>query len=382
MDTQALFFALLRIAVCDEPICEEVKKACTEENLEKVNALAIRYDLPHLIGLAIGKLGLNYKQYTQQQMQAMYRFVQLQYEYDHVCEALEQAQIAFLPLKGSVLRDWYPEPWMRTSCDMDILVHEEDLEKVSNILQEKLQYTLTGKSAHDWAFTSSGGVHLELHYTVMESTELAMLPKVMETIWEEATPAPGKQHHMILSDAMFYCYHIAHMAKHFEIGGCGVRPFLDIWVLRNRICYDQKGREALLEKGGLLAFARAAEKLSDIWFSGKEDDPISLQMEKFIFSGGSYGGVENRVAVNRAKEKSKFRYMMGRVFLPYESMKDQYPILRKHKWLLPVCHTARWSRRLFDGGVARSAREMQANASITQEQTLTTAQLLEHLGLK
>ena len=386
MDIQSVFFGLLQVAVCGETATEELKTACTDETLEKVNALAIRYDLAHLIGLGISKLNLPQsgvaKLCMQQQMQAMFRFVQLEYEYNRVCNVLENAEIPFLPLKGSVLRAWYPEPWMRTSCDMDILVHEKDLEKASDALQSQLQYTLAGRGAHDWAFSAPGGVHLELHYTVIESTELTMLPKLMQSIWGEARPADGKQYHMTLSDAMFYCYHIAHMAKHFEIGGCGIRPLLDIWVLQNRVSYDPAAREQLLEKGGLLQFAKAAENLSRVWFSGAESDPVSTQMEKFIFGGGSYGGVENRVAVNRAKENGKVRYLLNRVFLPYESMKQCYPMLEKQKWLLPFCHIARWSKRLCDGGVARSAKEMQVNATITQEKTLTTAQLLEHLGLK
>lgn len=386
MDIQSVFFGLLQVAVCDKTASDELKAACTDETLEKVSALALRYDLAHLIGLGVSKLNLPQsgvaKQCMQQQMQAMFRFVQLEYEYNRVCDVLERAQIVFLPLKGSVLRQWYPEPWMRTSCDMDILVHEADLEKASEILQSQLQYTLAGRGAHDWAFSAPGGVHLELHYTVMESTELAMLPKLMESIWEEAAPADGKRYHMVLSDPMFYCYHIAHMAKHFEIGGCGIRPFLDIWVLQNKMAYQQDQREEMLKKGGLLQFASAAENLSRVWFSGAEADAISAQMERFIFGGGSYGGVENRVAVTRAKDKGRFSYLLGRVFLPYENMKQVYPVLEKRKWLLPFCHIARWFKRLFDGGVARSARELQANASITQEKTLSTAQLLEHLGLK
>ena len=54
-------------------------------------------------------------------IKAIYRHAQLSYEYVAVCDALETAQIPFIPLKGSVLRKWYPEPWMRTSCDIDIL---------------------------------------------------------------------------------------------------------------------------------------------------------------------------------------------------------------------------------------------------------------------
>ena len=245
-----------------------------------------------------------------------------------------------------------------------------------------LSYTTDNKkNYHDISLFSGSGVHLELHYSVLEKSELAMLPKVMETIWEEATPLAGKQCHMALSDAMFYCYHIAHMAKHFEIGGCGIRPFLDIWVLRNRITYDKAARNALLEKSGLSAFAKAAEKLSDIWFSGAEEDSVSRQLASYILSGGNYGGVENRIAVKHTQSKKGFSYVLSRLFLPYDTMKTQYPILEKQKWLLPFCYVARWFKRLFDGGAARAKKELQVNATISEEKVLTTEELLQHLGL-
>lgn len=29
-----------------------------------------------------------------------------------------------------------------------------------------------------------------------------------------------------MKEEMFYFYHIAHLAKHFEVGGCGIRQII------------------------------------------------------------------------------------------------------------------------------------------------------------
>lgn len=386
MNTETLLFAMIRIAVCGEAVAETVKNACTDEALQKVITLATRYDLSHLVGVAVDKLGLPETELTkrckQLPMQAMFRYVRLNYEHEAVCKTLEEGKIPFIPLKGSVLRAWYPEAWMRTSCDMDILVHEDEAETASKLLQDKLHYIYEGRSPHDLALSTPGGEHLELHYTALEESESPQVRKIMEGIWEDAKPVEGKQYHQQISDSLFYYYHMAHMAKHFGIGGCGIRPVLDIWILNNRVAYDRKAREALLQKGGLLTFACAAEKLSEIWFSGKETDYLSAQMQKFILSGGSYGGVENRVAIQHARNGGKFQYIISRLFLPYDIMKLYYPVLLKHKWLLPFCHIARWFKRLFDGGLSRSARELKANAAISQDEELSVAQLLKYLELE
>lgn len=386
MKRETLLFELIRIAVCGEAVSEEVKTACTDEVLEQVCALASRYDLSHLVGVAVSKLGLCEtditKRCSQLPMQAMFRYVRLNYEYEAACRTLEEGKIPFIPLKGSVLRDWYPEPWMRTSCDMDILVHEEQVERASQLLQDKLHYIYEGRSPHDLALSTPGGEHLELHYTALEESESPQARKIMEGIWEDARPVEGKRYHLELSDPLFYYYHMAHMAKHFQIGGCGIRPALDIWILNHRLEHDRQAREALLQKGGLLTFARGAEKLSEIWFSGEDADAISLQMQNFILSGGNYGGVENRVAIAHARKNGKLQYIISRLFLPYDIMKQYYPVLLKHRWLLPVCHVARWFKRLFDGGLSRSARELKANAAISQDAELSVGELLKYLELE
>ena len=57
------------------------------------------------------------------------------------------------------------------------------------------------------------------------------------------------------------------MAKHFvSTGGCGIRPFLDIWVLNHKIDFNREKREKLLSDGGLDVFAKQAELLSEVWF--------------------------------------------------------------------------------------------------------------------
>ena len=68
-------------------------------------------------------------------------------------------------------------------------------------------------------------------------------------------------------DKMFYFYHVAHMAKHFEIGGCGVRPFLDSYLLLYYAQYRTESCCQLLRKGGLLTFAKAVK----IWRVGGEN---------------------------------------------------------------------------------------------------------------
>jgi hypothetical protein len=388
MGAEELLLALVSEQICQRDIDGVVPQSLSPEELEALYNLAKKQDLAHIAGHALAAHGVLGQDPISEKLRkhsvlAVYRHAQMNYELTRICQTLEQNQIHYIPLKGSVLRAYYPEPWMRTSCDIDILVREEVLDTAIRVLTERLGYTSHPKSDHDVSLFSSGGVHLELHFdTIQERYETNNCRQVLAGIWEDATPKSEGSFHYCMSDPMFYFYHMAHMAKHFEVGGCGIRPFLDIWILNNRVAHDRQKREQLLEAGGLLKFARAAEKLSAVWFSGGEADSVTRLLHDYILRAGLYGDNENRAAMGQAKRGGKFRYLITqRVFMPYDYLKAEYPILKKHKWLTPAYQVVRWLRMLFSGHARRTLRELKSNMTVAKEDTASAETLLKELGL-
>ncbi|MBR7146523.1 MAG: nucleotidyltransferase family protein, partial [Oscillospiraceae bacterium] len=205
---------------------------------------------------------------------------------------------------------------------------------------------------------------------------------VLSCVWEDAREKTPGSFQRCMSDEMFYFHHMAHMAKHFETGGCGIRPFLDVWILTHRKAHDRKKREELLRKGGLLTFAQAVEQTAEVWFSGVGADAVTKQIGDYILRAGIYGNRENRAAIGQAKMGGKLRYvLLRRVFMPYEYLKAEYPVLEKHRWLFPFYQFVRWGRMLFGGGLSRTAKELKANAGSSDEMFANAAELLERLGL-
>lgn len=379
-------FALVRKVICDTELSEEVKTQLTPEMLPQLYAISKAHDMAHIVAQALGDLGLFgddeiSAKLQKQQMLAVYRYQKINYELQQICRTLEEAKIPFIPLKGSVIRQYYPAPWMRTSCDIDVLVHEEVLEKTADILTQKLAYKNEGKSSHDISLFSQSGIHVELHYDTVEDGRASNANRVLSNLWKYTIPQNDGGVHRLLIDEMFYFYHIAHMAKHFEDGGCGIRPFLDLWILEHRVEHDKTARDALLEKGGLLTFANACRSLSAVWFDATECNKMTEQMQAYILTGGVYGNLDNRVAVHQNKKGGKIRYALSRIFLPYDTIKFHYPILQKHKWLTPVMEVRRWFKLLFKGKVKSSLHELNVNKSMSEEQIENTADLLQKLGL-
>lgn len=383
-------FPLLRSVILEEALPQRGREGLLLEDSSHLRSLlreAKRHDLAHLLaeGLLLNRLAdaqdPAFSGAQQEQFLAVFRYEKLNYALGEVSRLLEEEQIPFLPLKGSVLRQYYPKPWMRTSCDIDILVQEVDLDRAAALLCERLSYENRGKDAHDVSLFSPDGQHLELHYDLVEEGRAKSARKILGSVWEMAVPKDGCRYHMEMPDELFYFYHVAHMAKHFELGGCGIRPLLDLWILDRRAPQNRTAQDALLRRGGLLTFADAARKLSRVWFEGEEHSTLSKEMESFILRGGVYGTTENRVEVQQQKTGGKWKYAMQKIFLPYRKLKYHYPILEKHPWLTPVMEVRRWCKLLFGGQARRGMRELQYNRNVTGDKALATARLLDDLGL-
>lgn len=377
---------LIRFEIMQEPLPESIRGGLSVDLLKSLYRLSKAHDLAHLVGSSLDKndLLLNgspvTNKFRQQTIMAVYRYEQQHYELDQICQTFEESKIPFIPLKGSVLRQYYPQAWMRTSCDIDVLVHNTELEKASRELVEKLSYQQASKGSHDVAFNTPTGMHIELHYDLIEEHVNDMSEQPLKNLWDYTFAKPNSVHYNMV-DEMFYYYHVAHMAKHFVNGGCGIRPFIDLWVLNHRMPYDDAKRKVMLEEGGLLLFEQTAVKLSEVWLSDAEPDELNNTMANYILSGGVYGNIENRVAVQQQKKGGKFRYIMSRIFLPYSVLKYHYPILQKHKWLLPFMEVRRWLKLIFKGGLKRSTNEMKINKKITAEKQAEIAKMMVQLGL-
>ena len=388
MNKQEILLALVRNVICGEKLDDNLISACTPEMLGEVYELSVKHDLTHLVGQALSKTAAPASEALDKckkaAMSAFVRYMQQNHEYTRVCAVLEEAKIPFIPLKGSVLRDYYPEAWMRTSCDADILVKEEILDTATALLTEKLGYTAGGKSDHDITLRAASGFHLELHYdTIQERYEVNGCREVLASIWGHAAPRKAESCHLWLTDEMFYFYHMAHMAKHIAVGGCGARAFLDIWVMNHKMSFDKEKRYALLEEGGLLQFAKAAESLSEVWFSGTKPNEMDITLSGYILRASLYGDKANRAALGRAKNGGKLKYLLTqRVFMPYEYLKDEYPILKERKYLTPWYQVVRWFRMLRrKGGLSNTVKELKANSASKSSDSAAAAELLKHLGL-
>ena len=348
---EELFLKLISSAVTGKP---SDGISLSAEDADGLYRLADRHDLCHLVYYALSEAKIEIESFQagslmeQKYLKAIRRGARTDYAFSMAKELLAKAGIPYIPLKGVVINKLYPERWMRTSSDVDILVRKEDYKKAVDVFGGDARFEKGRECEHHYEFITEKKVRIELHRALMDEHDYKAAD-VVDDIWKSAAcPVQGGMEYQ-MSDGWFYYHHILHMLMHFEGGGIGVRFFVDTWLL-NRDASEEtrKEREKYLEGGGLARFAKAVEQLSDIWMNAnRPTSPALLTMEKLVLSGGIFGTTEQRVQYGSQKAGGRARYLLTRIFTPYNRLKLIYPVIGKHPALTPLFQVVRWFRILL-----------------------------------
>ncbi len=251
----------------------------------------------------------------------------------------EKNCIDFMPLKGTIIRDFYPKAEMRAMGDADILIKFEQYDKIVEILQEK-GYTFLKEGSNELVW-SKQALLLELHRYLVSPQHVDYF-KVFGDGWKYAKPAEGYKYKYEMSDEDFFVFMFVHMAKHYRSSGVGIKHIVDIWLYRNsKPELDEDYIKTRLEELKMFDFYKNILKTIDVWFGDKEFDDITYLITEKIFSSGVFGTNESAnksqalKEIKSGKETSRIARAFGTIFLPYYNMCLLFPVLKKVPLLLP-----------------------------------------------
>ncbi len=355
--------AILCAELTGVELSDKQKAELTEDCLPELFKLADRHDLAHILaGYITAHETINNAQLLekikQNEIKSAFHNEQMKYTLDLICETLEQQGIAYIPLKGSVLKPFYPKDGMRTSCDIDVLIKENDIDASVKALQNQ-GFTVLKCNFHDVSLLSESKILLELHFNVKENHE--NLDLVLKDAWEYAELEAG--HRYKFSDEFFVFHILSHMAHHFMGGGCGLRSLMDLWVMKHKMGLDYLIAENLLKKAGIFKFAEQVSRLSEVCFDNTSHDKYTKSMLAFIVNGGVFGNVENRAKYDKTGGEGSVKFVLRRVFPPIEVLKKRHAILEKAPILLPFFWLRRIIRNIFKGNTERYIEEAKSYSS-------------------
>lgn len=314
----------------------------------EVYNLANRHDLAHLVN-------------QDKMMEAVYRYSLQEKALADTTKILEDAGIEYVLLKGAVIRNLYPEPWMRTSVDLDILIRQEKLNLGENALEQN-GYVLLGRSNNHSVYESPDKVTIELHYALTKATTSQQTAVVLDRIWDNPN-----------DPAMFYCHFIAHMAGHVKTGGCGMRSIIDAYLLRN---YDK----SLVREAGLEKFEEAVQNLARKWLLNSNNIfDVDPNFENWIVNGGVYGTIEQATQARTSRTTAN-KALTHRLFPNFEEMKIYFPEIRS-KAELPRYWGKRVIKHTSRFGTTRIRNELRHAKNIDAVTQANVRAMFDKLGI-
>ena len=304
-----------------------------------------------------------------------YRSVQFEDALRKIIVVFNENRIPFVLLKGAVLRDLYPDVYMRTSCDLDILVREDDLDRAVSTIESSTAFKVYARGYHDVAMINSQ-VKLELHFSIKENME--KIDVILDRVWDYSTPASyGYQYNMSTEFQVFYV--LAHMSYHLTHGGVGIRPLLDLWLIDKVPCDRTKLKTMLVNTGTSVLYEKCL-RLVDAWMENRKTDYDLVDLEDFCLAGGVFGNSET-AALAQVRKQSKAVYLFRRLFARREYLEELYPKLKNRPYLLPIYQIKRWFRLADKHRRKKAQQEFEVAISAGQKEKESVDVLLKSLGL-
>ena len=203
-------------------------------NLEELFEVCEKHTMTACVAYALESAGIRDNRFSQAKEKSIRKNVLLDADRKKVLSRLEQEKIWYMPLKGAIMKDWYPKLGMRQMSDNDILYDGAYREKVRDIMLEigfTCEHFGTG---HDDSYYKQPVSNFEMHHALFSVSHAGKAydyyKDVKERLLKDETNEYG--YHFSIED--FYIYMTAHEYRHYENRGTGGTQFV------RYLCFCQK----------------------------------------------------------------------------------------------------------------------------------------------
>lgn len=281
-----------------------------------------------------------------------------------IVKQLESAGIWHMPLKGSILKDWYPKPGMREMADNDILFDPSERKRVREIFRSRgYKIVSFGKGNHD-EYEKPPIYNFEMHVSLFHEMYQELAGQY-GNVKEKLLPVDGTVCQFAFTPEDFYVFVLAHAYKHYSGSGTGVRTLADFYVMNRHLggIMNRDEVEQELTRLGIAEYEQRSRVLAEKLFSGARPLPEmelntdEKEMLRFYCDATAYGTIDNQIQ-NRLQKlqgnaggitlRTKLKYCCARLFPGREFCKYYYPVVYHHLWMLPFF----WVWRIAGKGIS------------------------------
>lgn len=254
------------------------------------------------------------------------------YASEQMQKEMEAKGLYNMPLKGIRTKLRYPQDYMRSMGDLDVLCKPEQDKAVKAAMEDMGYGDFQQGRKHDH-YRREPYILVEMHREMVAASSPFF--RYFRDVWERAELLPGCKFSCVMTTEDEYIYNLIHMVEHFRDGGVGLRFVMDVYVYESFVELNREYLLTQLKKLGLDVFYGNAVKLAMHWFREDEADELTRRMAQFVLSGGVYGTAETAKA-NAVSKSGRLGFLLRACFPGYREMCSMYPWLEKFPIALPV----------------------------------------------
>ena len=283
-----------------------------------------------------------------------------------VINLFEENHIPFLCMKGSVFRNYYPVPALRSMGDVDLIIRPCDKEKADEVFVKHLNFMKFVDNHAVWTYflkTFQFEVHNHMFYEHLTNDfdYIGYFDQIFEHKHHAGIYGNESDYMYVPDDNYHFLYLMTHTAKHIINKGAGFRAYLDMVMFAKKADLDWEWIAEELKRMHLFEFTQTCFALCEEWFkvkmplAHKKLDPVFYEsITAKTFNDGVFGleNTENEGA-HTAKEIRReqkgywitaLRLTLNLLFPPYQDLVliPWYSLIRGRPWLLPVIWIYRW----------------------------------------
>lgn len=377
---------LLYLMACALQGTSAQEEILADADLKQLLIMAKKHSVSSMVCMALEKTAIfanadeaAKKQWLEAKNKAIRKNMLLDAERKAILHELETQGIWYMPLKGSILKDWYPKPGMREMADNDILFDASKRKEVKVIFRGR-GYTVKeyNKSNHD-EYEKPPIYNFEMHVELYHKIYDTFNEKYAD-VKQRLIPDAEVPYRLHFTPEDFYVFVIAHAYKHYSSSGTGIRTLADIYIMNQKLggTMNWEYVDSELRGLGIFSYERESRELAQKLF-GIAELPMEAnlseaeqQMLAYYLGASTYGTIENRTLNQMQKLQpdggaitvhTKRKYLLSRIFPGREWCKACAPTVYKYPVLLPFF----WVWRLAVKGVKRRDIAKQELEAIKRE---------------
>lgn len=314
--------------------------------------------------------------------------INLSTETERILSAFSDMDISAVPVKGILTKELYPQPFLRTMTDVDILCMDKDRKRIDDFFLAE-GYTRENTGVKDISYRKDNILHFEVHTSLLNSNSPAY--DYFFRVWDRVECQEASRIARLTSEDT-YIYMLEHLAHHLETGGAGVRMLMDVYLFLNKytLTLDREYITEVLSRIKLADFEKQVIRICKNWFSGEEDPDVYSDLSQFVFNSGTYGKAEavflaeairNNSDTPIKANKQGLTIILRKLFPSLVFLRRSYTAVDRVPLLYPVFVPAYWFNRLFVKKNVKTSNINKYFTSSDSEESRRLRAVYESLGL-